>query len=284
MLKIKNYEIHLLESGRFALDGGAVFGVIPKPLWSRKVDVDEENRVTMSLTTPVIIGKDRKILIDSGVGNKLEEKLKKIYKVDFNYDIEKSLTDFGIKPQEITDVIITHLHFDHVGGCVKQIDGRYIPSFPNARYYVQRKQFDWANNPTELDRASFMKENFMPLLENNVLDIIDGEFYLTSDIVVYVTDGHTPGLQHVFIRDSENPVFFASDLIPMSHHIPTTWITAFDLFPVDLIKEKKYYLDQAARNNWTIIFPHDPYIKAVKVKKGEKYFEISEIIEKRDNE
>lgn len=279
MIKTGSYEIFILESGRFALDGGAVFGLIPKPLWSKLVQPDERNRITMSLTTPLVIGRNRKILIDTGVGSKLEEKLRKIYKIDFNFDVRKALKDVGIEPEEITDVVVTHLHFDHVGGCLEVEGGQFRPVFPRARYFIQRKQLEWAKSPTELDRASFIRENFMPLIDLGVAEVVDGEFQLYDGIKVFVTNGHTPGQQHVLVEDSINSVFFVADLIPMSYHIPTTWITAFDLFPVELVKEKKRFLTAAYKNNWILVFPHDPDVRAVRIEPGQKYFEVKEVIE-----
>jgi glyoxylase-like metal-dependent hydrolase (beta-lactamase superfamily II) len=263
-----SYTIQILETGRMAMDGGAVFGPIPKALWQKKVATDEFNRVAMVTRSILISSGGRRILVDTGLGNHLQEKLRKIYRIEAGSDnLATALNDAGCQPDEITDVILTHLHFDHTGGALNFARDEPLPAFPNAVYHVQRSNFDWANTPCEIDRASYIRRNFYPLFEMGKLHLLDGETEIFPGIELLTSDGHTPGQQHVLIHDDRTPVFFCGDLFPTVFHLPTAWISAYDLQPLKLIEEKKRIVQRVVDENWRIIFPHDPAIAAAFIEK-----------------
>lgn len=276
-MKIGNYEIFTIESGYAWLDGGAMFGVVPKVLWSKTNPADELNRIQLALRTMVIKSSNRLILVDTGVGNKMNEKLKKIYNVDHHeHDLEKDLKAHGISVEDVTDVIITHLHFDHVGGATTIKDGVLQPTFPNAKYYVQGEQWYWANHPSEKDRASYMPENFLPIQEAGQLVELDGPKEIFPGIETLVMYGHTHGMQLVKISDGQTTLLYCADLIPTASHIPLPYIMGYDNNPLITLEEKKRLLPQAVKENWILVFEHDPFRVAGRVIETEKGFRLGE--------
>lgn len=270
-MRFGDYECFAVETGKFELDGGAMFGVVPKILWERKIPANDKNLIPMQARSLLIQGKGKNILVDTGIGNKLSEKLTKIYKVDLDSaNIDTSLSKLGLTCSDITDVIITHLHFDHTGGSTCIENNKAVPTFQNATYYIQKKQWEIANNPSVRDRASYMKENFMPLEEAGVLKLIDGHEEIFKGIELIVTGGHTPGQQHPLIKGKTKPLFFCADLISTSAHLPVSWSMAYDNFPMSLINEKEKLLSRALEENWILFFEHDPYIAAATIKQGKK--------------
>ncbi|WP_456442073.1 MBL fold metallo-hydrolase [Caldithrix abyssi] len=278
-MKIGPYEIFTVNSGIFSLDGGAMFGVVPKVLWNKTNPADELNRIQLALRTLVIKGDGRIILIDAGVGNKMNEKLRKIYNIDTQQnDLERGLAEKGIRPEQVTDVIITHLHFDHVGGATRLDNGLLKPTFPNARYYVQGEQWHWANNPSEKDRASYMPENFKPIEEAGLLVELNGPGEVLPGIETLVMYGHTHGMQLPKITDGKRTLLYCADLIPTASHIPLPYIMAYDNNPLITLEEKKRLLPQAVRENWVLVFEHDPFRPAGTVIETEKGFKLGEEI------
>ncbi|HUV49726.1 MAG TPA: MBL fold metallo-hydrolase [Anaerolineae bacterium] len=278
-MKFGDYECFAVETGGFAIDGGTMFGVVPKILWERKIPADEKNLIPMQARSLLIQGKGKNILIDTGIGDKLSEKLKKIYQVDMDSaNINTSLSKLGLTSSDITDVIITHLHFDHAGGSTYIMDGKAVPAFQNAGYYVQKKQWEIANNPSARDRASYMEENFMPLLKAGVLNLIDGPQEIFEGIDIIVTNGHTPGQQHPLVKDKTRSLLFCADLIPTSAHLPVPWNMAYDNFPMTLIDEKQKLLTKALKEDWILFFEHDPRITAATIKKAGKNIEIDSFV------
>ncbi len=274
-MKIGKYEIHAIETGRFKLDGGAMFGIVPKTIWDKLNPSDDRNRIELALRTLLIISDDRKILVDTGIGKKWEEKYIDIYGIDHTkYTLEDSLEKFGLKTSDITDVILTHLHFDHAGGATKLEDGILKPTFENATYYIQKRNLDLAMNPNEKDRASYLPENFMPLIEFNQLEIVDGEFEIFDGIELIVSNGHTFGQQLVKVSDGEKTIVYCGDLIPTSSHIPIPYVMAYDLQPLVTMEEKKKLLKKAVEEKWILFFEHDPYADCATVKMGKKYVEL----------
>lgn len=272
-MKIGNYSLHPIETGTIGLDGGAMFGVVPKTLWAKTNPPDEKNRITLNMRCLLVRGNGKNILIDCGIGNKFDDGFKSIFNVDTKkYNLDTSLKDAGIEKNEITDVIITHLHFDHVGGTTYYDDGKLKLTFPNATHHIQKAQWEHAKNPSERDKASYFKENFLPIEENNKLNIVDGNTMIYDGIEVIEVNGHTFGQQVVKISDGDNTLLYCGDLIPTSSHIRIPYVMGYDLQPLVTIDEKKKLLKSAADENWVLFYEHDPFCQASYVVKKVKDF------------
>ncbi len=278
-MKIGKYEIHPVETGRFALDGGAMFGIVPKPLWSKTNPPDERNRIELAARAMLILGSGKKILVDNGNGSKFTEKQVDIYRLDISrYELKKSLSQYGLELGDITDVILTHLHFDHAGGSTVRENGELKPAFPNAKYYVQRAHWEQATNPTEKDRGSFMAGDFLPLKQHGVLEFLDGECELFPNIELLLVNGHTAAQQLPKISDGKTTLLYCCDLFPTTSHIPLPYIMAYDLRPLVTLEEKRRILGRAYEDNWMLFFEHDPKIVAAMVTSGEKGFVVDRAI------
>jgi glyoxylase-like metal-dependent hydrolase (beta-lactamase superfamily II) len=266
-MKIGNYKIYSVQTGHFRLDGGAMFGVVPKPLWSRTNPSDESNRIQMCTNSLLLDNGKRKILIDNGIGHKMSKKLNEIYAVDYSkYTLLDSLASLNYKPKDITDVILTHLHFDHAGGSTFYDEEKQLQiTFPNATHYVQKRHYEWALNPSEKDKASFFPNNYELLIEKKILNRIEGEFKFDENIYLIPVNGHTRDMQMVKISDDKNTLLYGADLIPMSAHIPLPYIMGYDLQPLITLEEKRKYLTEAEKNDWLIFFEHDPYMESAKI-------------------
>jgi len=276
-MQIGKYKLTAIETGTFALDGGAMFGIIPKALWERSNPADEKNRITLGGRCLLLQSEKRNVLIDTGIGNGWDEKFSKIYNLDFsNSFLAKSLKKAGLERENITDVILTHLHFDHTGGAVVFNNGKPQPAFPNAKYYIQQKHFDWAKNPSIKDKGSFITNRFLPLAEEGVLTFTDENFQLDDEISFVVSNGHTFSQQLVKISDGNNTLLYCGDLFPTSSHIPLPYVMGYDLQPVKTIEEKLSILPKAVDEDWLLFFEHDPFFAAGKVAKKEKGFFVSE--------
>ena len=276
-MKIGKYQVHLLNSGFFALDGGAMFGIIPKPLWEKTNPADASNRIKLATRNLLLINNKRKILVDTGMGKKWDEKSKSIYDIQqVDFSLKSELSKLNLTEEDITDVLLTHLHFDHTGGSTKIENGKLVPAFPNAKYYVQKKNFDWATNPSERDRGSYIKDNFAPLLDAGVLNFIEGEIFFDDEIQFLIVNGHTFFQQLIKLSDSSNTFLFCCDLFPTTSHIPIPYVMGYDLQPLVTVAEKKKILAQAVEENWKLIFEHDPVTAFGTVIKTEKGFRINE--------
>lgn len=280
-MRIGNYELHSIETGEFALDGGAMFGIVPKVLWEKKIPSDEKNRITLRMRSLLISGNKRNILVDDGIGTKEKEKFSEIYKIDHSrFQLEKSLSQYDLTCNDITDVILTHFHFDHSGGSTKTDDkGKIIPTFPNAKYFIQRKNLEWAKDPSEKDQASFMKESFEPLINAGLLKELDGPRGLYEGIELIVVEGHTKAQQLVKVSDGKTTLLYCGDLIPTSAHVSVPWIMGYDNYPLTTLKEKKEILEKAADENWILFFEHCPVMSACHIKKTEKGFDCGEKVD-----
>jgi len=269
-MKIGKYKLRIIESGYFGLDGGAMFGIIPKPLWNKTNPSDENNRVKLATRNLLLESEDRKIIVDVGMGDKWDEKEKAIYSIDSNRSLEKGLAEHDLKTKDITDVILTHLHFDHCGGSTTLENGKLMPAFPNARYFVQKQNYDWAVKPSDRDKGSYLKSNFVPLFEEGVLSFTIGDARLDDNIDFIVINGHTFGQQMLKISDSANTLVYCCDLFPFVSHIPIPYIMGYDLQPLVTMKEKVKTLQQALDENWLLFFGHDPEIAFATVKHTDK--------------
>ncbi len=271
-MTIGPYTIHAVETGRFRLDGGAMFGIIPRPLWSKTNPPDERNRITLAARCLLIVGTGRTILVDAGNGDKYSEKQRDIYAFDdAPSTLFASLAALGVAPEAVTDVLLTHLHFDHAGGSTRRVAGELVPAFPNARYAVQRAHWEQAMHPTEKDRGSFMPDDYMPLVHHRVLEFLDGEGEFLPGIDLVLTNGHTAAQQLPKISDGRSTLLYCCDLLPTTAHLPLPYIMAYDLRPLVTLEDKKRILARAVEEDWTLFFEHDPSTaagKAVRTDKG----------------
>jgi glyoxylase-like metal-dependent hydrolase (beta-lactamase superfamily II) len=278
-VKIANYRLYPIDTGRFALDGGAMFGVVPKNLWEKTIPPDSSNRIPLALRSLLLETADKLILIDTGIGTKFDEKYSKIYKIDFSdYSLENSLSAHGYSRTDITDVIITHLHFDHAGGTTFVKNGSLELTFPNATHHVQEEQWDWALQPSQKDKASFIKNDFHLLEEKKKVNKLPGPVELFSGIELLVMYGHTQGMQLVKISDSEHTLIYCADLIPTTSHIPVPWVMAYDNNPLITMNEKSRLLPQAAKEEWILFYEHDPSLQASTVSMTEKGYHMRDEI------
>jgi glyoxylase-like metal-dependent hydrolase (beta-lactamase superfamily II) len=275
-MQLGEFFLKPVNAGTLLLDGGAMFGVVPKVLWNKTNPADENNRIDMYMRTLYIEGEGRKVIIDSGAGTKLGDKMIRNYGIKCE-EFGSVLTSEGIDPESVTDVISTHLHFDHAGGLTYYgTDGGLKLTFPGARHYIQKKQWEAAFHPNEKDRASFFEENYLPVQNEGKLTLVEGEKEIIPGITVIPTEGHTPGHQIVLVETSESNLLYCGDLIPLASHINLPFIMAYDHFPLSTLREKKEILSWAAADGWILFFEHDPVIAACKVKRNEKgRFEIS---------
>lgn len=285
-LKIADLEVCPIPTGPFGLDGGAMFGTVPKVLWERSNPADEKNRITMEARGLLLKGGNRKILIDCGnggdfvakYGDKLGPKFAEMYNVDSTGpSLLKSLRNFGVNPEDITDVVLTHLHFDHCGGGTTVRDGTLVPTFANANYYVQKRNLETASHPNIREKASYFPANFEPLVKSGKLTVLDGEIAeFIPGFSVMVSNGHTVGHQMVKVSDGRTTLLYCGDVVPTSSHVRLAWVMGYDLDPLRLIGEKEKVLAQAAENGWYLFFEHDPYCDAATVVRDGKDFKVSD--------
>jgi len=252
-------KLYTVESGHFKLDGGAMHGVVPKSMWNKFNPADENNMCSWAMRCLLVETNGRLILIDTGIGNKQDEKFFGHYYLHGNHSLDKSLAGYGFTPDDITDVFLTHLHFDHVGGAVKKEGELLVPAFKNAQYWSNKDHWDWAVHPNDREKASFLKENILPLEQSgqlNFIDVVDGEEWL-PDFKIRYAYGHTEAMMLPQLNYKGHTILYAADLLPSQAHIPLPWIMGYDMRPLETLKEKKALLNEAADNNWLIYFEHD---------------------------
>lgn len=266
------YHIDLIETCTFGLDGGAMFGVVPKTLWERTyTQADQRNRIPMTARALLIRGHGRTILVDTGNSPYMSEKEREIYAIDFSqYTLEGSLARLGVQPTDITDVILTHLHFDHCGGAVVERHGAHVPRFPQATYYVQQEHLAWARNPTLKDRASFMPAMFEPLVQHSVLTLLDGPGEIFPGIRVQPLHGHTAAMQAVWITSQGEGILYPADLMPTGAHVPLPYVMGYDNHPLITLREKEQLLREVVDRNVVVVFEHDALRQAARVVWGDK--------------
>lgn len=269
--------LYPIESGNFKLDGGAMFGVVPKSLWTRTNPADANNMIDMAARCLLIEDGDRLILIDTGMGNKQSEKFFGYYYLWGDYSLEKSLAKYGFHPEDITDVFMTHLHFDHCGGSVvwNADKSGYRPAFKNAKYWTNRSHWDWAVHPNAREKASFLKENIMPLEESGQLHFIDPQdlpYAQSSELGfgILFADGHTEKQMIPHIQYKGKTLVFMADLLPTAGHVPLPYVMGYDTRPLLTLDEKAAFLDKAATEEFCLFLEHDPYNEIITVKHTEK--------------
>jgi len=248
------------------LDGGAMFGSVPRPMWSRKIAPDELNRIPMAMRCMLVEAAGQRILIDNGMGTKEDERFLEIHGVsdDAGRKLEDSLANAGVAPADIDVVVCTHLHFDHAGGNTELQDGALRPAFPNARYIVRRDEWELAHLDSEKIRAAYMLQHFDPLEEAGVLELVDDELELVPGVRLLHTPGHTPGHQSVLVEVGKETICFLADLVPTRAHVRPLWIMSYDLEPLVTFETKKRVLERAGVEGWTLVFEHDPWIAAAR--------------------
>jgi len=261
-MKFGKFEIFSLSDGTFKLDGGAMFGVVPKVFWEKKDPSDEKNRVLVGLN-PLLIRTGRKnILVDTGIGDKSDQKFCEIYCVSKSTNLMKSLAEVNLSASDIDIVINTHLHFDHAGGNTKiGENGKIVPAFPNAKYLIQKGDWEDALNPNERTKGSYLKENFLPLAEYKKVEFLYNDETIEEGIKVIKTPGHNRHHQGVMLESEGRKAFYLGDLIPTSSHLQIAWGMGFDLFPAETMEMKKKILNQALDEKWLLVFEHDPRMK-----------------------
>jgi glyoxylase-like metal-dependent hydrolase (beta-lactamase superfamily II) len=276
-----NWKLQSIMAGRFGLDGGAMFGVVPKALWAKSLPPDEANRIPMVMRLLLVRGQGRTILVDAGAGGGYDKKTDKIYAFQGHDDIRAALAPAGVTPDDITDVVLTHLHFDHGAGvAAPREDGEgWRLVFPNATHHVQKAQYEHALAPNPRDRASYFRDRITLMEAQGALEIHEGPWSLAQGFDVTVFDGHTPGQQLPRISGGGNTVFFCGDLIPTVHHIPTPYIMSYDLDPVRAMDEKVPILERAYNEGWVLFLEHDANVAACKVAYDGRRFHAGETVE-----
>jgi glyoxylase-like metal-dependent hydrolase (beta-lactamase superfamily II) len=276
-MQLGDFDLTPLLDGRFRLDGGAMFGVVPKPLWSRRAPADDRNRISLGMR-PLLVRREGApvMIIDAGVGAKMDPKSVDIYAIDRATNLESSLRDAGLAPSDVRVVLASHLHFDHAGGFTAfDESGTVVPAFPNARYVINRGEWEDATHPHERNRASYFAENFVPLRDAGVVDFSEDDATIADGVRVRRTGGHTRFHQIVYIESEGRTAVFAADLMPTRAHVDAPWIMGYDLYPMETLEFKRAFVREAIDREYLIFFEHDPEIAAgyIREKDGRKYVE-----------
>jgi glyoxylase-like metal-dependent hydrolase (beta-lactamase superfamily II) len=265
-------KLYSINTGHFKLDGGAMFGVVPKSIWNKLNPADENNMCSWALRCLLIEDGNRLILIDNGMGNKQDDKFFSYYYLHGNDTLEKSLQKHGFGVDDVTDMVLTHLHFDHCGGSIKYNSDKtkLDPVFKNATYYSNAKHWDWALKPNAREKASFIKENILPIQQSGQLKFIDSSTELIPGLSFLEVNGHTEAMMLPIIKYQQHTIAYMADLIPSTAHIPIPYVMGYDMRPLETLKEKESILKQALDNNWIMFFEHDPLIECITLQQTEK--------------
>ena len=263
-----DFELTVVSDGTYFLDGGGFFGVVPKSLWSKKVAADPQNRVATGLNSLLVRTGKQNVLIETGIGNKLSEKMVRIYTQPAQ--LPGNLHAAGVAPEDIDVVINTHLHFDHCGWNTMRNDSKIVPTFPRAKYYAPEGEWQYARHPSERDAISFISENYDPLVESGQMTLLSGGEEIVPGISVRTFPGHTAHMQAVIVKSGGQTACYISDLIPTSAHLDLAWGMAFDLYPLQTIESRKQYYAEAIPGEWLTVFTHDPQTPWGYVEIGEK--------------
>ncbi len=271
-MKLGDLEFHILSDGHVLLDGGAMFGVIPKPMWEKKMPADARNRITLSMNCLLISAAGKRILVETGAGDKLNAKLRDIYGLDGPRLVDR-LRDYALKPEDIDIVIDTHLHFDHCGGNTRIENGKAVPAFPNAQYFVQKGEYDHALAPTERDRASYFPENYVPIAEAGRFTLLETDKVIAPGVEVIRVPGHTANMQCVKLTGGGKTAFLFADLVPTTAHLSLPWIMGYDLYPMTTLENKKKWIPEVLREGWLAVFAHDANVPAAWLREREGRWE-----------
>ncbi len=267
-----------IHTGNLKLDGGAMFGVVPKSIWSKAYPSDENNLINLAMRCLLVVEGDRRILIDNGIGDKQDEKFFSHYYLNGSHSLMTSLSEAGFGPMDITDVFLTHLHFDHCGGTVKYNSGHdgFELTFPNATHWLSKSQWEWATRPNRREKASFLHENMMPVAESGKLKLFDGPFELIPGFEVRIFDGHTVGQAIPFITTGDQTVVFMADTTPTSAHVPLPYIMSYDTQPLISLTEKENFMREASANHYILFFEHDAYYECCTLEVTERGIKVKE--------
>jgi glyoxylase-like metal-dependent hydrolase (beta-lactamase superfamily II) len=259
--------LYTINTGNFKLDGGAMFGVVPKSIWNKINSSDENNLCNWAMRSLLIEDEGRLILVDNGIGDKQDEKFFSYYYLHGNETLDSSLQKYGFHRDDITDVFLTHLHFDHCGGSIIRQGDKLVPAFKNATYWSNQKHWDWALHPNDREKASFLKENILPIQESGQLRFLEtlqndpegklGTSVFTENVSIRFVNGHTESMMLPQIRYKDKTIVYMADLLPSAGHIPMPYIMAYDMFPLTTLQEKKSFLGEAVANNYILFFEHD---------------------------
>jgi len=287
--------LHTIDTGFFKLDGGAMFGVVPKTIWNKMNPADANNLCTWALRCLLIEDGNRLILVDTGIGNKQDEKFFSHYDLQGDHDLNNSLQSKGFSRNDVTDVFLTHLHFDHCGGAIIRQEGKLLTAFPKAVYWSNPSHWAWATEPNEREKASFLKENILPILESGQLQMLpvrsddkaDSMGRLTQvpfaeGFSIRVVDGHTNAMMLPQLTYKERTIVFMADLLPSAAHLPIPYVMAYDMFPLTSLREKKVFLEEALIGDYVLFFEHDPIHECCSIQKTEKGIRAKEFFKLKD--
>jgi len=285
-------KLHSIDTGFFKLDGGAMYGVVPKSIWNKLNPADENNLCSWALRCLLIEDEGRLILVDTGNGDKQDAKFFSHYYLYGDATLKSSLAKLGFTPEDITDVFLTHLHFDHCGGAIKRENDRLVPTFSNATYWSNERHWKWATEPNAREKASFLKENILPIQESGQLKFIPVgtevstiqpfDSGIIKNLSVINVSGHTDAMMLPVIQYNGKTIVYMADLLPSAGHIPIPYVMAYDMFPLTTMLEKKAFLDDAVKNNYTLFFEHDPKIECCSLQLTEKGIRQKDIFDLRD--
>jgi glyoxylase-like metal-dependent hydrolase (beta-lactamase superfamily II) len=262
-------KIKTISHGTFKVDGGAMFGPVPKSMWNKKYPADDNNLCTLTMRSLIVETDDRLVLIDTGIGNKHSEKYLSFIYPELN-DIKENIANAGYSPEDFTDIIVTHLHYDHAGGCTyKENDGSIKPTFPNAKYWLTKSQWELMQNPNPREKSALFIDDILPVMEAGQLNLIEKGTQLTNEITLLISNGHTKGMIVPVIQYSDKLIVFAADMIPTLYNIHLPWVSAYDNYPLTLMEEKKFFLQSGAKHGYVFVFEHDAYNECATVKYDE---------------
>jgi|SRR5579875_2404873 len=278
--------LYTINTGYFKLDGGAMFGVVPKTIWNKINPADENNLCTWAMRCLLIEDEGRLILIDNGIGDKQDEKFFSHYYLHGDETLDSSLAKHGFHKNDITDVFLTHLHFDHCGGSIVREGDKLVPAFKNATYWSNEEHWKWATHPNDREKASFLKENILPIQESGQLRMVNSEWAMvnesqtpnfklqtsnfSSNFSIRFVNGHTEAMMLPQIKYKDKTIVYMADLLPSQGHIPIPYVMAYDMFPLNTLREKKSFLNEAVENNYILFFEHDPKIECCDLQITEK--------------